>query len=96
MYNIKQHHGYRVYIIRGAAFGPPLCARALTLPLLIDRYMFYTWLPFFVCLVHCQEPRTKAISGEEFTVKAHKTGNLSISDFTNAPSKVFPGASRHR
>lgn len=30
MYNIKQHHDYRVYIIRGAAFGPPLCARALS------------------------------------------------------------------
>lgn len=30
MYNIKQHHDYRVYIIRGAAFGLTLCARALS------------------------------------------------------------------
>lgn len=50
MYNIKQHHDYRVYIICVAAFGLPLCARMLSLHW---QEPFYTWLPVF-CLVHCE------------------------------------------
>ncbi len=47
MYNIKPHHDYRVYIIRGAAFGLPLCARALTLPLPMGAGLQMTFFFFF-------------------------------------------------
>lgn len=48
MYNIKQHHDYRVYIICGAAFVPPLCARALSLPSLMGAVLHMASFFFFV------------------------------------------------
>lgn len=88
MYNIKQHHDYIVYIIFVAVYD------CLFVP---ERSLFADFTRGLqdIHFSSCAGIKEKANSREEVTVKAHKTGNLSISNLKNASSEAFPRVRRH-